>query len=90
MCAGEPDELLADAVHEDDLDGQAAEDRDVGDDVRKILVRHDRPVDRDDEHVVAEHRDIPEDSPEVGRLHGALTLAGHAQSLWTPRGAGQY
>ena len=41
MCAGEADELLADTVHEDDLDGQAAEDRDVGDDVREILVGHD-------------------------------------------------
>ena len=90
MFAGEADELLADAVHKDDLDGQAAEDGDVGDDVREILVGHDRAIDRDDEHVVAEHGDIPEDSPEVGRLHGALTLAGHAQSLWTPERAGQY
>jgi len=40
--------------------------------------------------MITEHRDVTEDSPKVGRLHGALTLAGHIESLWTHRTFPQY
>jgi len=85
---GQADQLLADAVDQHDLDREAAEHGDVRHDVREVLMGHDRTVDRDDEHVVAEHRDVAEDSPQVGGLHGALALAGHANPYGLRAGGG--
>ena len=63
VFAGEGDELVADAVDEDDLDRQATQHGDVGHDVREILVADDRAIDGDHEDVVTEHLDVSEDSP---------------------------
>ena len=90
MFPSETNQLLADAMDEYDLDRQAPQNGDVGHDIGKILVTDDRAIDGHDEDVVAEHGDITKDPPEVGGLHGALSLAGHTQSLWTPCPAGQY
>ena len=43
--------LVADAVHEDDLDAERAQHGDVDQNVAKIIVGHDRAVDRDDKNL---------------------------------------
>ena len=65
---GELLELVADAVDEDDLDPEAAEDGDVDKQVPEILVGDYRAVDRDDEDLPLEARHVLENPPEVGGL----------------------
>lgn len=68
LLAKLPD-LRAGAVDQHHLDVQRPEDRDVGQDVAKILLGDDRAIDADDEDALPEARDVLEDSPEVGQFH---------------------
>src|SRR5208283_5617698 len=61
-------ELVAYAVDQDDLDPEAAKDRDVDEQVAEVLVGHDRPVDGDDEDLPLEPRDVLEDPAQIRGL----------------------
>ena len=74
---GELAELMADTVHEHDLDAEAAEDGDVDEEIVKILVGDDGPVDRDDENLALKTRDVFEDAAQiVGLDRGGLGRGG--------------
>ena len=61
-------DLLADAVDEHQLDAEAAQDRDVDEQVAEILVGHDRAVEGDDKDLPLEPRHVLEDAAEVRRF----------------------
>jgi hypothetical protein len=58
-------DLLADAVDQHQLDAEAAEDRDVDEQVAEVLVGDDRAVEGDDKDLPLEPRHIFEDAAEV-------------------------
>ena len=61
-------ELVADPVHEDDLDPQAPQDGDVDQQVAEVLVGDDRAVDRDHEDLPLETGHVLEDPAQVRGL----------------------
>src|SRR4051812_4465865 len=63
--------LRAGAMNEHDADVQRAQDRDIEKDVREIFVRHNRPIDAQDERLFAKARNILQDAPQVSRFHRA-------------------
>ena len=63
---GELLDLLADAVDHHDLDAERAQDGDVGDQVGEVVVGDDAAIERDDEDLALETRDVLEDAPQVG------------------------
>ena len=63
--------LSGGAVHEDDADVERAQHGDVQEEVCEILIRHDRPIDAEDEGLLAEARDVLQDAPQVGGFHVA-------------------
>ena len=65
---GEILDLVADAVDEDDLDAEAAEHGDVGQDVREILVGDDDAVGGDDKGLPLKPGDVFQDAAQVGRF----------------------
>ena len=68
-------ELLADAVHDDDVDVQAAQHGDVRHEILEIFVLDDAPVDRNHENVLAEHRNVFENPAEIRGLQRSFGTA---------------
>src|SRR5262249_38302917 len=62
-------DLMAGAVDDDDVNVQAAQHRDVEQQVAEIVVGHHRAIDGDDEHLVAKLRDVVQDAAQVSRFH---------------------
>ena len=60
-------DLVRGAVDQRDADAQAAQQGDVEQQVGEVVVLDDGAVDGDDEHAVAEPRDVPQDFAEVGQ-----------------------
>ena len=58
-------DLLADAVDEHELDAEAAQDRDVDEQVAEILVGDDGAVEGDDKDLPLEPRHVFEDAAEI-------------------------
>jgi hypothetical protein len=82
------------AVHQHGADVQRPKHRDVHQDVAEVVVGDHRPVDRHDERLLAELRDVAQDAPEVGRLHLAVAMLHSPDSLattwgrlWGPKGS---
>ena len=76
---GELTELMADTVHEHDLDAEAAEDGDVDEEIVKILVSDDGSVDRDDENLALKTRDVFEDAAQIVGLERGGAEAGREE-----------
>jgi hypothetical protein len=72
---GQLADLLAGPVDQGDADPQAAQQRDVEQQVAEVVVLDDAAVQRDDEQSVAEPRDVAEDFTQVGQ-------AEHRRQLW--------
>ena len=64
---GVPPDLVRRPVDERDADAQAPQQGDVEQQVGEVVVLDDRAVDGDDEHPVAEPRDVAQDFAEVGQ-----------------------
>ena len=79
---GEALELPPDAVHQHDADVQAAQHRDVRQQIRKIFVVHDAPVHRQHKDMVAKLRDIAQDAAQVRRLERARFIRPRSRARW--------
>ena len=62
-------DLRRGAVHQDDADVQRPEQRHVQQQRREVVVRDDGAVNREDEGLFAELRDVLQDAPQIGQLH---------------------
>ena len=69
LLVGERLDLRRRAVHEHDADVQRPQQRHVEQQRREVVVRDDGAVDRQDEGLFAELRDVLQDAPQVGRFH---------------------
>ena len=70
---GERFDLRRRAVNQHDADVQRAQHRDVQQDVGEVFVGDDGAVNREDEGLLPELRDVLQDAPQVGRV--SLLLA---------------
>ena len=62
------------AVNEHDADVQRAQHRHVQQQRREVFVRDDGPVNREDECLLAELRNVLQDAPQVGQFHFGLMI----------------
>ena len=69
---GQPGDLRRRPMDEDDADVQRPEQGDIEQQRREVVVRDDAGVNRQDERLVAELRDVMQDAAEVGQLHGCV------------------
>ncbi len=74
-------------VDQNDAHVQGPEDGHVHQEVGEVLVLDDRPVDGDDEDLLPELGDVPEDAAEVGGAHGVGSRSQRAPD-YTPPGRG--
>ena len=73
-------DLASSAVHQRHADIQRAQDGEIEQEVREILVADNRAIDADDKNPVPKLRNILENSPEISRLHVAPLALGQAAS----------
>ena len=67
--SGELDNLKARSMHENDLDAQRAQDRQVEQNVGKIVRSGNFPVEGNNEHALPETGNVLEDFTQVGNVH---------------------
>ena len=70
---GQRRDLLGSTVHKQDSDVQRAEDRDVEQEVREVVVGDDGSIDGQDEDLFPEAWNVAENSPQVGGFHVVLS-----------------
>ncbi len=73
---GEFHDLVARAVHDDDLDAQRAEDGEVEQDVREVRRGGDFAVHGNDEYALAKTRHVLQDFPEIRDVHNVGVCGG--------------
>ena len=69
LLVGQRFDLRGGPMRDHDPDIERTEDRDIQEDVWKILVGDNRAIDADDERLLPEARDILQDAPQVSRFH---------------------
>ena len=75
---GECGDLVAGAVDDDNLNAQAPQHGNIQQQIVKIVVSHHRAVDRDDEHLVAELRNVMQNSAQISWFHIRRRFIRHA------------
>jgi hypothetical protein len=70
---------VADPVHDDDFDAEAAKDGGIEQDIREIFVGDDAAVERDHKDLILETRNVFQNAAEVGWFYvGAIAHRGVA------------
>ena len=76
-AVGQRPDLRGRAVDEHHADVQGPEERHVQHQRGEVVVGDDGAVNREDEGLFAELRDVLQDAPEIGQFHGSATCGGN-------------
>ena len=69
LLEGQRFDLGGGAVYQHQTDIERAQERDVHQDIAKVLVDHNGAIDADDERLLAELGDVLQNAPQVSQFH---------------------